>query len=1149
MPAADVNTPALNAIAQSLQSPSGLQVQLFAHGALQRMDCHGVMLNLFVGNALEGGPTNLWLRDLGEDAAQFVPLLGPLSPLVPQPPGEDRSIYCASGTWRGVQIQLQLRLAGQAPAWFWHVRLRNTRSGPAQLDLLLVHDMGLAPYATTRLNEFYVSHYLDLTPLAHARHGGMLAARQNQPVAGRHPWALLGSLRQGVRRATDALQLLGLQVRAGGAAPGLVHGLVHGLQGPRLQHEHALLAIQDEPLTLAPGACSDAGFFGHVLADHPAATQPADLALADATLALPEAQLPNWPVQGPTEAPPALAPSLFASTALLPVQDLSEAELRTHFGPERRHAEHESGALLSFFHGQATHVVLRAKELQVLRPHGHILRSGAHLVPDESALTSTAWMAGVFHSMFTQGHVSINRCLSTVRGMLGQFRSHGQRIFVQQDGRWWQLGVPSAFEIEPGACRWLYRHADGLLQVRSAARPGAHELTLDVRVLQGPPVQLMVTHHVALGGDEGSVGVPLHFPLPMRPEEGGVWVGAPAGSELAARFAGGGFAILPEAGTRFERVGDDELLAPGHAGGGPWVCIAGTAAPQFGLRLQGRLLQAAAVPAEQAPLPHWSAPGHGPAATAARQLAEIAPWFHHNALVHYLAPRGLEQFSGGGWGTRDVCQGPLEMLLALDRPAPVRDLLLRVFAAQDPSGDWPQWFMFFERDRHIRAGDSHGDIVFWPLLALARYLLASGDLALLDESLPFYAAPDVQPEAASLWQHVQRALAVIHERRIPGTELAAYGHGDWNDSLQPVDPTLRERLCSAWTVTLHHQVLQTLARALQGSRHAEHAAPLQAQAAAVQADFQRLLMAGGVVAGYALFPPAVPGAGDTAPDRPERFLLHPQDALTGVRYSLLPMMHAILDDMLSPAQAALHRGLIETQLMGPDGARLFDRPLPYRGGPQTLFQRAESSAFFGREIGVMYMHAHLRWAETLAHLGLADKFLAALALAHPIALRERVPSASLRQANCYFSSSDAAFTDRYEAQAHYGRIASGEVPLDGGWRVYSSGPGIAVGLIVGCFLGVRRQARVLVLDPVMPHALSGLQAQVELAGCTVQIEYRLGLQGCGPIWLELDGTPLHFTRGANPYRTGGAEVDLQELRTRLQLAVEGPLHQLVVHTG
>ena len=47
--------------------------------------------------------------------------------------------------------------------------------------------------------------------------------------------------------------------------------------------------------------------------------------------------------------------------------------------------------------------------------------------------------------------------------------------------------------------------------------------------------------------------------------------------------------------------------------------------------------------------------------------------------------------------------------------------------AQNPDGDWPQWFMFFERDRDVRAGDSHGDIVFWPVLALAQYLIASGD--------------------------------------------------------------------------------------------------------------------------------------------------------------------------------------------------------------------------------------------------------------------------------------------------------------------------------------------------------------------------------------------------------------------------------------
>jgi cellobiose phosphorylase len=115
------------------------------------------------------------------------------------------------------------------------------------------------------------------------------------------------------------------------------------------------------------------------------------------------------------------------------------------------------------------------------------------------------------------------------------------------------------------------------------------------------------------------------------------------------------------------------------------------------------------------------------------RIAEMLPWYTHNALVHYLSPRGLEQYSGGGWGTRDVCQGPVEMLLALGHLPPIRDILLRLMRMQNADGDWPQWFMFFERERDIRAGDSHGDIVFWPLLVLAQYLLASGDAGVLDE--------------------------------------------------------------------------------------------------------------------------------------------------------------------------------------------------------------------------------------------------------------------------------------------------------------------------------------------------------------------------------------------------------------------------------
>src|SRR5262249_21875125 len=156
-----------------------------------------------------------------------------------------------------------------------------------------------------------------------------------------------------------------------------------------------------------------------------------------------------------------------------------------------------------------------------------------------------------------------------------------------------------------------------------------------------------------------------------------------------------------------------------------------------------------------------------------------------------------EQYSGGGWGTRDVCQGPVELLLALDRIEPIRDLLVRVLANQNPDGDWPQWFMFFERQRGMRGGGSHGDIVFWPFGVLAPYLQACGEAALLEESVPFFDSRGTdKAERGTVWEHIRRALALIEKRVIPGTSLAAYGHGDWNDSLQPANPAMRASMCS-----------------------------------------------------------------------------------------------------------------------------------------------------------------------------------------------------------------------------------------------------------------------------------------------------------------------------------------------------------------
>jgi 1,2-beta-oligoglucan phosphorylase len=154
---------------------------------------------------------------------------------------------------------------------------------------------------------------------------------------------------------------------------------------------------------------------------------------------------------------------------------------------------------------------------------------------------------------------------------------------------------------------------------------------------------------------------------------------------------------------------------------------------------------------------------------------------------------------------------------------------------------------------------------------------------------------------------------------------------------------------------------------------------------------------------------------------------------------------------------------------------LMDRPVTYHGGVEHIFRRAESASFFGREIGLMYVHAHLRYAEAMAVLGEADALWDALQVANPIGVTQRVANAASRQRNTYFSSSDAAFSDRYEAAAAWPRAKAGMVAVDGGWRIYSSGPGLYMNVLIAHALGNRRLFGERVTKPVLPPALNGLK--------------------------------------------------------------------------
>src|SRR5580698_6886518 len=335
-----------------LSSPSGLRATLNANGSLRRLDCGAIALALFVGNEIEGGPANLYLRHHG-DRIEWIPLLGPSSPtrFSFDPQG---AALVGRGSWGEVSYVIELTLAAGAAAWFWRVQLDNRGATAKALDLTYAQDLALAPYGAIRLNEFYVSQYIDHRPLQHPLHGYVLASRQNQAVDSRNPVCLIGSLRSGRSFATDALQFHGLASRAGDTPI----GLTAELPGERLQHEHSMAIIRDSSCLLAPKQSIAAGFFGAYRADHPAATSSSDLKSFDEVYSLPESAPSVIEPQSADVPDPA---TLFSAAPLLASVDLDEKRLRELFGAEWRHEERdERGERLSFFHGAESHVVLRA---------------------------------------------------------------------------------------------------------------------------------------------------------------------------------------------------------------------------------------------------------------------------------------------------------------------------------------------------------------------------------------------------------------------------------------------------------------------------------------------------------------------------------------------------------------------------------------------------------------------------------------------------------------------------------------------------------------------------------------------------------------------------------------------------------------------
>ena len=1044
---------------QRIANESGLSVSVLPSGAIFAIEHSAanrrIMINQTLASPIANGMGRLYLR-LGGDEPAILPVIGPEASLRVGA-ADDRYIW--EGEESGVRHRVTLWLHPRLNAWFWRVEVVNDREADVSCDAVFIQDLGLGDPGFLMNNEAYASQYTDHHIARHRRWIVVLMSRQNLSQGGAHPWAAHGCLEGAADFATDFRQVMGPAYRD---ADRLAIPFGTRLSSERLQFETACAALQSRAVTLEPGAATSWTFFGFYEPDHPAASSDSDLSQVEAV----EEASRDWaPRDVLLSEPPR---SLLHEAPSAVAEALDDKAVKALYR-RRTHVERVDGKLLSFFvpgRTHSRHVVLRDKERIVARRHGSLIRSGQSMLPDETILCATAWMHGVFGAQLTIGNTSFHKLFSVSRDPYNVTRASGLRMLMEAKGGWRLLTVPSAFEMGLSDCRWIYQVGERTVTV--SATVCGDEPAMQWRItVEGPRCRFIVFGHLVLGEQEYGPAARIEMDarrkrFTFRPDLNDRW---------GQQYPEAVYRLVTSTPGRIEAIGGDELLyADGKRRSGEYAAMRTRPTNEFVFAVVGSMSDAKladaltskyAKPVDEAAMlkpadSFWRKLTRSVRVKSARNSPDalaadtILPWLAHDGMIHLTAPHGLEQYTGGAWGTRDVCQGSIELLLTLEHDQPAKEILRILFAQQyEESGDWPQWFML-EPYSVVQDRESHGDIIVWPLKALCDYMEATGDFGFLDEAIAWRRADnfDKTAHADPVSSHIDKLIDTVRARFIPGTNLVRYGNGDWNDSLRPIDPTTSDWMTSAWTVVLLYEQLRRYAEILRRAKRAsKQAKALDALAAALRKDINAHLIRDGIVAGYGVFRPE---GGE-----PE-LLLHPSDKQTGLAFSLLPMTQSMIGGLFTKAQARRHLSLIRKHLLFSDGARLMDKPIAYHGGPETFFQRAESAAFFGREIGLMYTHSHLRYGEAMSDIGEFAALWQALLVANPIAVTDQLPHATLRQRNAYFSSSDAAFADRYQASGEWARVRTNSIAVDGGWRVYSSGPGLYANMLIRHAFGLRR---------------------------------------------------------------------------------------------
>ena len=993
-----------------------------------------VRINTYCGNNLEATISNIYLLVKDGTNSFYTRLLGVSSPSSFSVQ-DNKAIY--KGSFQGVDYQIVFKIYDDI--FIYSIDLKKTTKR-VKVKLFYGIDLSISDKGGIDSNEAYISQYIDHKVFKNDT-SYIICSRQNQ---GRHNYFELGSLNKTIGYSTDGFQFFGKEYKKDYIPRAIKN---EKLDSAIYQYEFAYPALETEEVLLDKDI--NIKFYGGFSKEHNIDTK--DYQFFDKALALSKDIdfLEEYLVEKAKEE------ISLSFDNIYPYYPLNNKELGK-FYPER-YFEEKDQKLYSFFLKNKAHVVISIKENVMERPSGDIilsLKENKGLFDLEHNLASTTYIYGVFNSQIVYGNTSFNKLLSNQRNPLNLQKITGERIFVKVNNEYQLLAMPASYEMGLNYAKWIYKVEDDYLIIKSEMALDESKVTLTLESLKGITYDILVTHHITLKQTENDEEIKcligkdqIRFDFSMDsmthqryPEYYFI---------LKSKFKESYF-IQNNLLVSHYQTNSLDLTIEGLDKEKEVVKIDDNNSLKY-LEFFDDFLNHLEIEAIDSKIDSYN---------------YLIYWFLHDALIHYISPHGLEQYNGAAWGTRDVCQGPLELFLSLGKYEEIKRIIKVVFSHQFmDTYTFPQWFMF-DRFTNICDTSSHGDVIIWPLRMVGMYLKSTNDYSILNMEAPYLDRTIMDFNGSdTILNHIKKAISNIQTNFIKNTYLSSYGGGDWDDTLQPAKKEYKEKMVSGWTPELTYEAFMLLSEVLE-SVDSQYSIFLKELSLNIQKDFRKYMIKDGVPVGFALFD-----------EDKISYIIHPTDNVTNLHYRLLPLTRAGISQIVEKDEALSYLKIIEENLLHPDGVRLMDRPIKYHGGINFYFQRAETSANFGREIGMQYCHAHIRYCEFLQKLDLKEKFNQEFLKINPIIILDVVKNAERRQRNSYFSSSDADFLNRYLVQEHFDFIKEGKVKVKGGWRVYSSGSGIYLYNFITGLLGINIINNKLVLKP---HTVSDLKVKYRL---------------------------------------------------------------------